>query len=186
MKKEARFIGIDDAPFNKFKDKSTLVIGTIFRGGDILDAVLSTAIEIDGSDATEKITSLINKCKYKPQLQGILLDGIAVGGFNVIDVHQLHKKTKLPILIVLRRFPNYNKIYSALKKIKLDDKIPLIEKLRKPEKVDKIYIQRIGLTSKKAKKILELTCTRSFIPEPIRIAHIIGAGIRTGESKGRA
>ena len=46
MKKEIRIIGIDDGPFNKFKEKEVLVIGTIFRGGEWLDGVLSTKIKI--------------------------------------------------------------------------------------------------------------------------------------------
>jgi len=186
VKKEARIIGIDDAPFDKFKDTSTLVIATVFRGGDTLDAVLSTDITIDGADATKNLIKMINKCKYKPQLRCIILDGIAVGGFNVINVTELHKKTKLPILITLRKLPNYEKIFKALKKLKMEDKIPLIEEVRKPEKMGRIYVQRIGLTKEQAKKILKITCTRSFLPEPIRIAHIIGAGIAKGESYGRA
>jgi len=186
MKKEARIIGIDDAPFDKFKDKSTFIVGTVFRGSTTLDAVLSTKVQVDGSDATKKISSMINKSKYKPQLQCIILDVIAVGGFNVIDVQKLHTSTKLPILIILRRFPNYKKIFNALKKLGMENKTKLIEKLDPPEKVGKIYIQQIGLTLAKVKKILKLTCTRSFIPEPVRVAHLIGAGIARGESYGRA
>ena len=186
MKKEARIIGIDDAPFNKFKDKSTFIVGTVYRGGDALDAVLSTKIRIDGRDATKKISDMINKCKYKPQLRYLILDGIAVGGFNVIDVGELHKKTKLPILVVLRQYPNYEKMFYALKKLKMEKKISLIEAIRKPEKIDNIYVQRIGLTLAQARKLLAVTCTRSYLPEPIRIAHIIAAGIATGESRGRA
>jgi len=35
MKKQIRIIGIDDASFDKFKDKKVLVLGTICRGGII-------------------------------------------------------------------------------------------------------------------------------------------------------
>ena len=78
LKKEIRVIGIDDSPFNKFKKGKVLVVGTVFRGGLFLDGVLSTKVNIDGNDSTKKITEMINKCKFKPQLQCIFLDGIAV------------------------------------------------------------------------------------------------------------
>ena len=42
VKKEIRVIGIDDSPFKKFSRQKILVIGTIFRGGNWLDGVLST------------------------------------------------------------------------------------------------------------------------------------------------
>jgi len=53
------------------------------------------------------------------------------------------------------------------------------------EKIGKIYIQRKGITLKKAEEIIDLTCTRSLIPEPIRAAHLIAGGIATGESAER-
>src|SRR3989344_2798039 len=102
-KKEVRVIGIDDASFDKFKDRSVTVIGTIYRGGSFMDGALSTKVRIDGNNATDKIAAMINSCKFKPQLRCILLDGIAVGGFNVIDVKKLSKKTSLPVIVVMRR-----------------------------------------------------------------------------------
>lgn len=105
LKKEIRVIGIDDAP-HKFRAKgSILVVGTIFRGGNFLDGILSTKASIDGNNATSKITEMINKSKFKPQLRCIFLDGIAVGGFNIIDIVELNKKTKIPVIVIMRKKP---------------------------------------------------------------------------------
>ena len=103
LKKEMRVIGIDDSPFNKFGKGNVLIVGAVFRGGSFLDGVLSTKVSIDGDNSTKKIIEMINKCKFKPQLQCIFLDGIAVAGFNVIDVKELSKKTKLPVIVIIRR-----------------------------------------------------------------------------------
>lgn len=186
MKREIRVIGIDDGPFNKFQEKEALVVGTVFRGGEWLDGVLSTKIKVDGTDSTTKLVSMINKCKFKSQLQCIILDGIALGGFNVVDIERLHLETKIPVIVVMRKYPRYEKIKTALKKIRKMNRYKLIEKARKPIKIGKIYAQLIGIEKKEAEKILKITCTRSHLPEPIRTAHIIGAGIIKGESKGDA
>jgi endonuclease V-like protein UPF0215 family len=186
LKKEMRVIGIDDSPFDKFKKGKVLVIGTVFRGGSFLDGVLSTKVNIDGNNATKKIIEMINKCKFKPQLQCIFLDGIAVGGFNVIDVKELNKKTKLPVIVIIRRNPNIEKIKKTLIKIGKKNKIKLIEKAGSVVPVGDIYIQLTGLSIEKAKEILKIVCTRSLIPEPIRIAHLIASGITFGESRGKA
>ena len=82
--------------------------------------------------------------------------------------------------------PDFKKIYRTLDKLKLKRQKKIIESLPMPTKVGKIYIQYIGTTLKKAKELLKVTCTRSYIPEPIRVAHLIAAGIVKGESKGRA
>lgn len=186
MKKEIRILGIDDAPFDKFKKGKVLVVGTVFRGGSFIDGVLSTKVNVDGTDATKKLIQLINKTKHKPQLQYIILDGIALGGFNVIDIGELYDKTKLPVIVVIRRMPDKKKIIDTLKKIKMSAKIALIKKAGKVYKVNNIFVQLKGLDLKESEQVLKISCTRSLLPEPIRVAHLIASGIVTGESKGSA
>lgn len=185
-KKEIRVLGIDDAPFNKFKRGNVLVVGTMFRGGSWIDGILSTKIKADGNNSTSKLINMINKSKFKPQLQCIILDGIALGGFNIVDINELNKKTRIPVLVVIRRMPDFNKIQAALKKLKKASKYKLIEKAGTVHKVGKIYVQIAGLKLEQAKQILRITCTHSLLPEPIRVAHLIAAGVVVGESKGNA
>lgn len=186
MKREIRVVGIDDASFDKFRDRQVLVIGTFFRGGDFIDGILSAKAKVDGNDSTAKISRMINRSKFRPQLQAIFLDGIAVGGFNVVDVRALSRKTKLPVIVVIRKYPDFRKIKAALTKLKMKDKIKLIESAGKPIKLGRIYVQLTGITPERAKRMLDLTCTHSYLPEPIRIAHLIGQGIAMGESRGNA
>lgn len=186
MKKEIRIIGIDDAPFDKFNDKEVLIVGTIFRGGSFIDGIISTKVTVDGDDSTDKIAEMINKCKFKPQLQVIILDGIAVGGFNIIDVEELNKKTKLPVIIVMRNYPDLKKIKDVLKKLNKENKAKLLKKAGKVHKINKIHIQIYGIDLETAKDILKISCTRSYLPEPIRVAHLIASGVVEGESRGRA
>ncbi len=185
-KKEIRTIGIDDSPFKKFKKGNVIVIGTVFRGGTLLDGILTTKVSIDGNNSTKKLIEMINKSKYKVQLRCILINGIALAGFNVIDIHELNKQTKIPVMVVIRKYPNFKKIEDTLKKLKKQSKFKLMQKAGPVEKINQIYIQRKGITKKKAKEILKLTCTRSLIPEPIRVSHLIAGGVVTGESKGQA
>ena len=185
-KKEIRVIGIDDSPFNKFKDKKVIVVGVVMRGGLYVDGVLSTKVSVDGNDSTKKIINMINKSKFKPQLQCIFLDGIAVGGFNVMDVQELNKKTSLPVIAVIRKNPDIQKIKNTLLKINKKEKIKLIEKAGKAVQINNIFVQIAGIKIEKAKEILDIVCTRSSIPESLRLAHIIAAGIVVGGIKGKA
>ena len=186
LKKEIRVIGIDDSPFRKFKKGKVLVVGTVFRGGLFLDGVLSTKVNIDGNDSTKKLIDMINKCKFKPQLQCIFLNGIAVAGFNVIDVKELSKKTNLPVIVAIRRKPNIEKIKKTLVKINKKSKIRLIEKAGSVIPAGEIYMQITGISIEKAREILKIVCTRSLIPEPIRMSHLIASGITDGQSRGKA
>ncbi|MBI2550544.1 DUF99 family protein [Candidatus Woesearchaeota archaeon] len=186
VKKEARILGIDDSPFDKFRDKKVLVIGTFFRGGSSLDGVMTTTAAVDGSNATARIIRMVKKSKFYTQLRAIMLNGIAVGGFNVIDIRQLHEKTKIPIVVVMRDYPEVEKIKATLERIGMRDKVKLIEKAGTIHKAGKVHVQLAGCSLEKAKELMKISCTRSHIPEPIRVAHLMAAGIKLGESKGKA
>lgn len=199
MKAEIRILGIDDAPFNKFnKGEHVLVVGTVFRGGQSMDAVLTTYITADGEDSTRNVIKMINSSRNKGQLSAVMIDGIAFGGLNVIDIHEVSKQTKLPVMTVIRRMPDMKSIKKALKNVdSADRKLKLIEKAGEvyehtlsnisfKDSEGKIYFQLAGLSKEKAEEILELTTYHGLMPEPIRVAHIIGAGLKNGESKGRA
>jgi len=186
FKKEIRIIGIDDSPFDKFKDSNSIVVGVVMRGGLFVDGVLSTKVAVDGDDSTKKIIEMVNKCKFKPQLQCIFIDGIAVAGFNVIDVKKLNEKTNIPVVTVIRKMPDIVNIKKTLIKINKKDKIKLIEKAGKVVQINDIFVQLTGIDLKHAIEILKIVCTRSLIPEPLRLAHLIASGVTIGESKGRA
>ena len=84
IKKEIRILGIDDSNFTK-SDKKVLVVGALLRGGFWIDGVVSTYVERDGLDATEKISKMVTKARYK-DLRAIMLKGITLAGFNLIDI----------------------------------------------------------------------------------------------------
>jgi len=192
VKKEIRIIGFDDGPFIPRKKAKVPVIGVVYRGGNYLDGILKTEIDVDGLDATQKLIKAINSSRHKKQLRIIMLDGITIGGFNIVDISKLYEKTNLPVIIIIRRKPNLKEIENALKNLdNFEKRIKCIKnageiKSFKIEKNKKIYYQSIGLKTQDVKKILKVSCIHGLIPEPIRVAHLIAGAIVKGESKGRA
>ena len=185
VKKEARILGIDDSPFDKFKDNDVLLIGTFFRGGSSLDGIMTTTAKVDGTDATAKIIKMVKKSRFYTQLRAIMLNGIAVAGFNVIDIQRLSAATKIPVIVVMRNYPEAGKIKSTLLKLGMKSKVRMIKNAGAIHQAGKVYVQVSGCTLDKAKELLKISCTRSNIPEPVRTAHLIAAGIKLGESKGK-
>lgn len=191
LKEEIRIVGFDDAAFLPRSKGLVPVIGLIYRGGKFPDGALRTDVEIDGTDATEKIIKLINSSRHKQQLKVIMFDGITLAGFNVIDIKKINEKTGLPVIVINRKIPNLEKVKAALKRFKdFEERWKCIQNAGeiKSCKVSggKIYYQVVGLSDKEAEEIINLSSTRSYIPEPLRVAHIIATAVARGESYGHA
>ena len=190
IKQEIRILGVDDAPFTPHSHDPVMVIGTVFRAGAWLDGVLRTYIQVDGTDATEKIVAMVNASRHKGQLGVIMLDGVTFGGFNVVNIQEVFHETGIPVVVVTRKQPNFGKIKEALKNFTDWENrwknVLAAGEVHKVENEESVYIQTQGIGLEDAKEIVRLSATRSAIPEPIRAAHIIAAGVTTGESRGSA
>lgn len=190
IKREIRILGIDDSPFSAHTTQPVMIIGTVFRAGKWLDGVLRTYIQGDGRDSTSKIISMINNTRHKDQLGVVMLDGITFGGFNVINIEKIFGSTGIPVIVIMRKYPDFQKIKKALKRFPdWEERWQDIEdagEVYKVENKEDIYIQLNGIGLPDAEEIIKLSTTRSAIPEPVRAAHLIAAGVITGESKGSA
>jgi endonuclease V-like protein UPF0215 family len=190
IKEEIRILGIDDAPFSPHTKNKVMLIGTVFRGGTWLDGVLRTYIWGDGKDSTDKIIEMVNETRHKGQIGVIMLDGITFGGFNVANIQKIFNETEIPVIVIMRKFPDFEKIKKALNRFEDHEErwkcVLNAGTVHKIENKEPIYIQIQGVDLEDAEEIVALSTTRSAIPEPIRAAHIIAAGVETGESKGSA
>lgn len=190
MKKQVRLLGIDDAPFS-FEDSVSPIIGVVMRGGSYIEGVLREQIEIDGDDATRKISAMIQNTRHKTQLRAVLLDGVAVGGFNIVDIKSLHDSTGIPVITVTRDAPDLDAIQRALQS-NFDDWRKRWDLLTQgtlypiATKHNPIYVKCVGISEEETKEIITLSTIRGVIPEPIRVAHLIASGITRGESYGKA
>ena len=195
MKKEVRIIGFDDSPFKKFSKQNNLVIGVIMRGGLFFEGLLTLKVRVDGFNSTKKLSEAINKSKFKGQLKAVLLDGICLAGFNVVNVKRLYESTGIPVLTIMRDYPNMKDMTKAIKHTtNADKRLKIISVAGKVHKVKirnknisgYVFYQNYGCSVNYAEEIIKLTTTRSLAPEPLRIAHLIASGIAEGESRGRA
>ncbi len=179
-------VGFDDAPFERDGQEPVLVVGALFCDGR-LDGVLSTAVERDGADATERIIERLQRSRFTTQIQLILTQGIAVAGFNVIDLQRLHAELGIPAMAVARHAPDRAAVRAAL----LDhvpggaEKWAVIERHGVMEPMEGVHVQRAGIDRASAARVIRETAVNGRLPEPLRTAHLVAGGITTGESRHR-
>jgi uncharacterized protein len=179
-------IGFDDAPFPPDHRGDVPVVGAVFSAMR-LEGVLTGRMRRDGANATRCLAGLVSQSRYAAHCQLIMVQGIAFAGFNVIDIHALHEIAGKPVLVVTRRQPDLTRIKRAL----LDSvaggkrKWRLIEMAGAMENIAGVYIQRAGIAPEAAQRVIEYFAVNSTIPEPLRTAHLIAAGLAGGQSRQR-
>jgi endonuclease V-like protein UPF0215 family len=203
-------IGFDDGPFLREHRGDVLLVGAVCAGTR-LDGVVAGRVRRDGANAAEKMVALVRASQFGEHLQAVMLQGIAVGGFNVVDVHALAAALGIPVLVVTRRKPDLEAVRRALfsetpplrprvrgaaRKWRLIERAGVMEPLAASRRavkrgeagarVPRVWIQRVGLSLEDARRLVTSTTLHGNIPEPLRLAHLIAGGVTTGASRGRA
>jgi hypothetical protein len=121
-------------------------------------------------------------------VRAVLLQGIALAGFNVVDIHRLHAALAVPVVVAVRRHPRLTMVKDALL-----DRTPggarkwrLVERAGPLTQLGAMWVQHIGLSPAEAAQLLRATTLHGNVPEPLRLAHLIAGGVTTGQSRGRA
>lgn len=188
IKSEIRILGMNDGIFIPRHTGMVNIIGVIFRGGRWLEGVMRTEAEVDGMDATEKIAKMIVRSPHHKQLRVIMLSGLTFAGFNIVDIKQLFKMTGLPVIALTTKKPDLEKIKEALKNLpnwrirwQAVKNAGRIIPIKTKSDAAPVYVQIAGIKREDAKEIVKISCTRSHIPEALRVAHILASGLSETE-----
>jgi hypothetical protein len=179
-------VGFDDGSFERHHRGDVVVVGAVFSNAR-LEGMLAGRVRRDGSNAASRLAAMIAGSQFASQLRLILLQGVALAGFNVVDVAALRRSTGLPVLVVARRRPDYSAIRRALQRLpSAARKWALIERLGEMEPAAGLYVQRAGIEHSDAERVIRRLALHSHLPEPLRVAHLAAGALARGRSRGRA
>jgi endonuclease V-like protein UPF0215 family len=177
-----KVIGFDDAPFSR-KSGSLVSIAGIVCGGTRFEGMVWGQVLPDGLDATDAISRLLLGGKFLPQLHLVLLDGIAFGGFNIIDLPELASRLQIPCVAVMRRPPDLAAVEKALAHLPdLQYRLELLRRAGKIYAFEPFFFQVCGEKPEVIARVLQRLTDTGKVPEALRLAHLIGAAVITGVS----
>ena len=184
--RQIRAIGFDDAPFVRHSNKPVAVAGVICSRTRF-EGMLWGEIQIDGWNSTEKLAQMLLDSKFYPQVHLVLLDGISMGGLNLINLPYLAQQLQLPCVAVMRKIPNLEKMTAAISRLPHPNKrIQLLAQAGKIHAYPPFYFQVFGLTGSLTHRVLQSLTDKGNVPEALRLAHLISSAVINGESGNRA
>lgn len=182
LNRTIRAIGFDDAPFKRGTREKVSVAG-IICGGTRFEGMLWGELQGDGFDSTETLCDLLLNSKFLNQLHLVLIDGIGFGGFNLVDLPLLSARLQLPCVAVMRRYPNLQKIESAMQKLpNFEERKKLLKRAGEIHHYPPFFFQVCGEEPEIIAAALAKLTDRGKVPEALRLAHLIGAAVIKGES----
>jgi endonuclease V-like protein UPF0215 family len=179
-------LGIDDAPFAKRQREPVPIVAVMMEGCDLVEAVAFASFPVDGDDATAFLAGWVGGLRLRPSLRAVVLGGITIAGLGVVDVAELAERLRAPVLVATRRRPADADLVRALRAAGLAERIPLVLRAPRAARVaEGFYLAHAGISRPAAEAIARRTLRKARLPEPLRLAHLIGSALVTGASRGR-
>ena len=181
-----RAIGFDDAPFVRRRGGRVRIAGVVCAGTRFEGLVFGQARQ-DGWGATTELCRLLVGGKFLPQLHLVLLDGLGFGGFNLVDLEALSARLGRPCVAVMRRPPDLAAVERALRRLpRAEWRLALLRRAGPIHVHPPFAFQVKGAEPDQVATALARLTDRGNVPEPLRLAHLVGAAVVRGESGHRA
>lgn len=181
-----RAIGFDDAPFVRGRRGDVGVAGVVCAGTRF-EGLVWGRLRQDGWNATQALARLLLPGKFLPQLHLVLLDGLSFGGLNLVDLPALAARLGRPCVAVMRRAPDLPAMERAIARLPgAARRLATLRAAGPVHAVGGFIFQVAGADPAPTADALARLTDRGAVPEPLRLAHLVGAAVRLGESGRRA
>ena len=182
MKRGIRLLAVVSGPL---RGRNTLALGLVSRIG-IIEGVVSTKVQADGTDSTEKLSRLFNSTRFGEQVKLIAINGIGFAGLNILDVQALKRKTGAEVLSITRNKPHPGELVKALRAFSKQEKRDVSSRIEFVKAIGELEEYRCD--GYYVQTTLEKGESAKFVSESarlLRLAHLISSGVVLGESRGR-
>ena len=145
-----------------------------------------TSFPVDGENATGFLAAWVRSLRFYEAIQGIVLGGITLAGLGVVNILELSEHLERPVFAVGRRDTADNELAHALRTAGLNSRISILAATPATQPIqDGLHLALAGSSWEDGKQLIRATLNKANLPEPLRVAHLIGAALGKGASRGR-
>jgi endonuclease V-like protein UPF0215 family len=143
----------------------------------VIDGVAFGSTALGGNDATDCIVGMY-KSLARDDINCILLDGLVISMYNIINGEQIVRKTGIPVVAIT--FEDSKGLEGNIKRRFHDSqsKLEQYEKLGQREQITLktgkyLFIRYWEMNNRKAVAILNSFTLQGSVPEPVRVAKLV-------------
>jgi len=165
VKREIRVLGIAVKP--SYNGGRLHAVGVVFRGRRWLDGVMRTTAQ--KPDITERLVEMIKTSPHHPQIRVLLLHDAHIEGGASIDPFRLSTGTSRPV-VALSTDESGPAAPEATEGI-------AAQRFTLERKAGSIVVLSVGLRSRDAARILEVSTREGVMPEALRVAGLVVSAV---------
>ena len=158
--------------------KKSVLTGIVMSTDLVIDGFVLGHSTVGGDDATDVILSMYERLG-RPDVSFLLISGIVISLYNIVDVKRISEKIGLPVIGVT--YKASDGIEEAIKHHfpeSYESKLTKYSSLGRREKIIlhtsyDLYIRNEGCTVTEATQLLNKLTLQGSFPEPLRIAQIL-------------
>jgi endonuclease V-like protein UPF0215 family len=179
-------LGIDDAPFKKRQRGEVPIVAVMMQGSTLVEGVAVSSFPVDGDEATDYLAAWVLELRWLSALQAVVLGGITIAGLGIIDLAELARRLELPVIAATRRDTSKSELRRALVAAGLGERVEILERAPPARQLEEgLFVASAGVEDAAAAELVRATLAKAKLPEPLRLAHLIGAALTRGQSRGR-
>ena len=167
--------------------KQSILGGVVIRADLIIDGLIFGETTVRGMDASDTVIAMVRQLG-RDDLNGILLHGSVIAGYNIVDLPRIYQKTKLPVISITKE--PHEDLQTHLKSTFPSDwktrwEIACRNGPMQPlalETKSTVFVQFVGCNWDTAKGVIKRLTRFGGMPEPIRIARLLARAIVTQQT----
>jgi endonuclease V-like protein UPF0215 family len=179
-KRGVRVLGVAES-FEKDQSYSVLA-GVVMRGDLRIDGFSVCTPAIGGHDSTDELVSMFIHLNRK-DIRAWMLGGSVISWFNIVDIISLYERTETPVICI--SYHPSEGIEKYLKEYFPEDwklRQDVLERTGVRTSIQlktghTLYLSVAGVSVPNARNLLNSMTLDGRIPEPVRVARTISAGL---------
>lgn len=173
MKSGVRALGVAES----YRGETSTLAGAVVRASRVADGFAFGTCTVGGTDATDAVADLTTRLD-REDVRFVLVAGIALSWYNILDLHRLHESTDRPVLSVT--FEESDGLRDAIEgEFSGDDRRKRLETYRaQPDRREfavndqSMFVRSVGVGDAEARDVVRAFTPEGGRPEPLRVARL--------------
>ncbi|MFB6172073.1 MAG: DUF99 family protein [Haloarculaceae archaeon] len=185
MKPGSRALGVAES----FTGDSSVLAGSVVRVDRATDGFVFGTCTVGGTDVTDAVVDLWTRLD-RPDARHVLVAGVALAWYNVLDLRELHRAVERPVLAVT--FEESDGLADPLREAfsgdALAERLAVYERLPERHRVDvgddAVFVRSVGLDPAAAAEVVRAHTPAGGRPEPLRVARLAARAVDAWRDRG--